>query len=243
MLRSLSNKAPFSQLEENYFQVRQKEGRILADEEVILLPQVRPGNPYQKEWKVRTISLNIIVNYLRSHQNQSSAKLLEIGCGNGWLCNRLFQAGFDVSGLDVNTRELEQAARLFPSIPFYYADVFHAPELGKYDVILLVASLQYFSDPQKLIQHLKQNHLNQSGRIIIGDTLFYTQNQKDAAKKRTLNYYTSLGFPEMAEFYFHHNKDFLREFSFTTLKKNTIFEKIGAFFKKEKHPFDIFVIH
>lgn len=242
MLQLLSDSEPFSIMEENYFRLRDKEGRIISDADLQVLPNVKADHPYADELIIRKQTLQIILNYLDTLQDKAKLQLMELGCGNGWLCHNIHRAGYAVSGVDVNLKELEQAARVFPEIPFYYADIFNSPQLGKFDLILVVAVLQYFPDPVKLIQHLKSNHLCPGGKIIIADTKLYATHQIPAAKERSVAYYRALGFPVMAEHYHHHNEEFLKDFNFKKLKKNTIFEKIGGFFGKKIHPFECILI-
>jgi hypothetical protein len=42
------------------------------------------------------------------------------------------------------------------------------------------------------------------GRIHILDSPFYHTDELKIAAERSLNYFTSLGFPQMAQYYFHH---------------------------------------
>jgi SAM-dependent methyltransferase len=243
MLHYLVETENFSKSEGLYLNAREKEGRFFTDLELKKLPLVSPNHPYVHEWKLRAKSLRIIVDYLRSKSKEARSTLLEIGCGNGWVAHQLQKEGFAVSAMDVNSKELEQAARVFPDVNFYYADIFDAELLGKFDVIILMASLQYFEDPEKLIQWLKQKHLNPRGEIIIADTMFYHPNELGNAKQRSSEYYNKIGTPEMADYYFHHTRHFLNAFSYKALKKSTIFENLAKVFGLSCHPFEIYVIH
>ncbi len=243
MLQYLVKPEIFSKSEELYLAAREKEGRFFTDPELAELPVVSNNHPYAHEWKLRAQSLKIISDYLKSKSIVVQSPLLEIGCGNGWVAHQLQKEGFAVSAMDVNSKELEQAARVFPAVNFFYADIFDAELLGKFDVIILMASLQYFEDPEKLIQWLKQKHLNPRGEIIIADTMFYHPKELGNAKQRSNEYYHKIGTPEMADYYFHHNRNFLNTFSYTALKKSTIFENLAKVFGLSYHPFEIYVIH
>jgi hypothetical protein len=69
--------------EEIYCGLRAREGRIYADEEVRQLPRVKEADPNRNEWAVRERSAKRLFHYLSSRRR--SLKILEVGCGNGWL--------------------------------------------------------------------------------------------------------------------------------------------------------------
>lgn len=135
-------------------------------------------------------------------------KILDLGCGNGWLANRLAEnPKWKVYAVDLNQEELEQGARLFgrENLEFAYADVLQGelPE-NKFDVIVLAAAVQYFPDLDTLLTTLRKL-LKANGEIHVFDSPFYkNEAEKTAARERTLAYYSDIGFPEMARFYHHH---------------------------------------
>jgi SAM-dependent methyltransferase len=73
--------------EQNYLQVRSAEGRLYSDAELAALPCVCEGHPLYDEWKIRKKSCQRLIVYLQ--QKASGLKILEIGCGNGWLAAQL----------------------------------------------------------------------------------------------------------------------------------------------------------
>ena len=46
-------------------------------------------------------------------------RILDIGCGNGFLCQQLKQAGYDVVGVEYDQTGVDVARALYPDIPFY----------------------------------------------------------------------------------------------------------------------------
>src|SRR5579859_1218772 len=142
--------------------------------------------------------------------------ILEIGCGNGWLSHQLAGIpGSEVTGLDINFTELQQAARVFnddPNLRFVQGDIRSGVlQDHLFDCILFAASIQYFPSLKKVI-YFCLSQLKPGGEIHIMDTLFYRMKDIEGAKRRTIAYYTSLGYPEMADFYFHHCVDDWRSF-------------------------------
>ena len=105
----------FSNFEEQYIMVRQKENRLYTDEQVRWLPEIEPSHPHYKEWQIRRNSCKNLVQHLSSKKKELN--ILEVGCGNGWLCSQLSRIpGSNVAGIDINKTELGQAKRVFENI-------------------------------------------------------------------------------------------------------------------------------
>lgn len=211
-----------------YLKVREKEGRLYADDVVAKLPFFAKNHVLSNEWNARFKSAKRLRTYLS--QKESSLKILDLGCGNGWLSNFLAQ-GHSVIGIDQNTFELKQAARVFAKnkkLSFLEADIFSAPFLKEsFDIILLASAVQYFPDLTNLLQTLF-HYLKPNGEIHILDSAFYAQAEIQQAIRRSEAYYASLGFAEMSQYYFHHKISDLQKFSPKWLYKPSLlrFKKI-----------------
>lgn len=190
---------------ELYLRLREKEGRLYADEIVASLPLIPAGHRFAAEWRARARSASRLTRYLSARPDPLS--ILELGCGNGWLSNLLSKTGHVVLGMDQNRHELKQAARVYQGnshLSFLESDIFSAPFLSAcFDVIILASVLQYFEDLTALISVLS-NYLRPTGEIHILDTPLYLDDELEMASRRTERYYSSLGFPEMTSHYFHH---------------------------------------
>ena len=207
-----------------YLALREKEKRVYSNEELAQLPGISTGHPHYNEWLVRKASCEKLKSLLRAKKQPLA--VLEVGCGNGWLSNQLASLpGTQVTGLDVNLPELEQGAAVFtaPNLRFVYGELRNYV-LGaeRFDVIVFAASVAYFPSLQELISVALQ-HLKPGGEIHIVDTFFYKRNEIPAARQRTLDYYSSMGFPEMAGAYFHFSLEDLDGFNYTVLQKNNPF--------------------
>ena len=77
-----------------------------------------------------------------------------------------------------------------------------------FDTIVLASVIQYFPDLPNLLQALR-GLLRPGGEIHLVDSPLYPLDAVPAARERTQAYYTSLGFPEMANHYYHHPEDAL----------------------------------
>ncbi len=209
----------------SYLAARDKEGRIVSDTELSLLPNMVKGTRNADEWLLRKKSTKRFIDYIKT---KPTISILDVGCGNGWFSNLMALNNNKVIGLDINIPELEQAARVFKkeNLQFVYGDLFKidAPFKNQFNIIVLNASVQYFEDFEALLSQLKK-FLTANGEIHIIDSPFYDLNEVAHAKKRTEDYYSKLGFPEMAKYYFHHSIDVIKDFKILHRSKNDIWSK------------------
>jgi ubiquinone/menaquinone biosynthesis C-methylase UbiE len=190
-----------------YFLLRKKEGRIYSDEEVSMLPSIHTSHQHYKEWGIRKNSCRALVSYIK-HKDSSILSILEVGCGNGWLAAQIAkEVDVDVTGIDINVHELEQARRVFHHVPglSFMPGSLQSGFLKdkKFDMIIFAASIQYFSSLKQTINTAIE-HLTLLGEVHIMDSPFYQQQELEAARQRTKDHYQSIGFAEMANNYHHH---------------------------------------
>lgn len=197
-----------------YLHVRAKEGRLYPDQIVMDLPTLPSNHPHKVEWLARASSADKLIRYIM--RLPPPLFILELGCGNGWMCHRIGNlSGVRIWGLDRGGVELKQAARLFgsPTTGFLSTDIFQSPFIyNSFDMILLASVIQYFKDLSALILAL-QPLLTNRGEIHLIDSPIYDRQELPSARERTINYYKMLGYPEMANHYFHHSTDELDKFS------------------------------
>lgn len=242
-LKTVNGVVRISEVDESferlYLQVRKKENRIYSDDEIKLLPYASKINPHKNEWALRTKSFLRFKEYLS--QKKSRLNILDLGCGNGWLAGQ-FAKDFDHNYfcVDVNLTELEQAARVFENenIKFIYSDIFATTfPANTFDIVIINSALQYFQNISVLLKELF--FISKTyGEIHIIDTPFYDQNELMQAKNRTLKYYTSLGFPEMAGKYFHHTLEDFRYLRYSYIYNPDSFKnKLSKFVFDQDSPF------
>ncbi len=191
-----------------YIALRNKEERVYSDKVVQDLPEITENHPLSKEWQIRKNSMNNLLHHLAARENCKT--ILELGCGNGWLSNKLaVNLPAEICGMDINDVELLQASDVFSkraNLSFLFADIFTV-ELGPpiFDTVIAASCVQYFPDLQKLIKRLLEL-LAPSGEIHIVDSPVYRNRKEiDAAQKRSREHFISMGFPEMSDWYFHHD--------------------------------------
>ena len=222
--------------EETYLALRRKEGRIYSDDEVRWLPTVDPSHPYFAEWQIRKRSCNKLRRYLRN--KKQSLKILEVGCGNGWLCSQLSKIeDSNVTGIDINKTELLQAQRIFGKIgnlEFLTGEIADERiQSRKFDIIIFAASIQYFPSLDETISHCLQM-LNANGEIHILDSHFYSDSESASARNRSEEYFQLMGFSEMTQHYFHHEVEQLKNYNLKTLYNPSWMRRI---FRIDKNPF------
>ncbi|MGB1319089.1 MAG: class I SAM-dependent methyltransferase, partial [Flavobacteriales bacterium] len=194
-------------------------------------PQTPNNYRHCEEWKLREFTANRALSYF---QQKKFETVLDLGCGNGWFTNALANNSNQVVGLDMNMHELKQASRVFgkPGLSFCYADVFTSglPK-GTFSLVTINAAIQYFSNLEALINRLL-DLLTPDGEIHILDSPLYKPHEVASAQKRTEHYFTEIGFPEMAENYFHHSENVFQNFNYEVLfkpnqLKNKVTRKLG----------------
>ncbi|QEM06137.1 methyltransferase domain-containing protein [Mucilaginibacter rubeus] len=221
--------------EQNYIALRQIEKRIYSDIEVLLLPHIARDHVHYKEWKIRKQSCSLLISYLK--RKRKPIKILEVGCGNGWLSAKLSEIGqSEVTGLDVNRVEINQAINVFSkkNLKFIY-DRFPSEHLEglKFDIIVFAASIQYFNCFSEVINEAFKC-LTVRGEIHIVDTPFYKPDELADAANRSKKYFSGLGHAEMAHHYHYHSINDLLEFNHKILANpRKLFNRL---FKKIKFP-------
>ncbi|MHA2103005.1 MAG: class I SAM-dependent methyltransferase [Candidatus Hodarchaeales archaeon] len=209
-------KEKFSNL---YFKMRTHEKRILTDKILNDLPLSDKNWHMSNEWKVKKLSIKILLKEI--NKQSEIHNILDLGSGNGWLSNFLSKKiNSIVVGIDVNRYELEQARRVFGNnkkLIFINCDIDTIQLASKsIDIIILSSSIQYFSNFEKLLTKLL-NSLTKKGAIFIFGSIFYSNKTIIKAKKNTIKYYNEIGFPELSSFYHHHQIENLAGFNFKTI--------------------------
>jgi len=227
--------------ERQYHNVRLTEQRIYSNEEIAMLPEISSSHIHYDEWKIRKKSSDRFLKFL-SEKNKK-LNILEAGCGNGWLAAKMASLkNANVTGIDINRIELMQAVTAFEkkeNLHFLYGDLSSSGLTPhSFDVIVFASSIQYFASLENIINNALLL-LNENGEIHIIDTPFYNGYEVANASKRTKEYYSSLGFKEMSDYYYHHSIKELHHFNYKILySPSSIFSKL----KKKQYPFHWIVI-
>lgn len=118
-----------------------------------------------------------------------SGTIIEFGTGTGNLTEKLLEAGFSVIGIEPNTKMLEVTAERFPSIKVMDGDLLEFNvENENIDAIVSTYVFHHLTDEEKGIALKKYaTLLPMNGRIVFADTVFLTEEAKQAQISKERN--------------------------------------------------------
>jgi 2-polyprenyl-6-hydroxyphenyl methylase / 3-demethylubiquinone-9 3-methyltransferase len=101
-----------------------------------------------------------IVEKIKEHQLlKSDTKVLDVGCGGGFLSNALAQQGLQVTGVDLSTESLD-VARSYDttkSVSYLTADAYKLPfEDQSFEVVTAMDFLEHVEDPARVIKEFSR---------------------------------------------------------------------------------------
>ena len=99
----------------------------------------------------------------------SVAKVLDVGCGNGVISRHLGRMGYDVLGIDVSDKTIENARAIdpMPNVKFMKKSAEELVASGeKYDIVICSEVLEHLSDPGKLLTVLYDT-IADNGKLIV----------------------------------------------------------------------------
>ena len=123
---------------------------------------------------------DVLGGIFRIIMQKKNAVVLDLGFGTGTLTAKLYEHGCFVYGQDFSGRMVELASEKMPAAQLFQGDFSRglAEPLRdrSYDFIVATYSLHHLTDEQKvvLLRSLR-DHLNEDGRILIGDVAFETR--------------------------------------------------------------------
>lgn len=229
----------------DYLTVREREGRLLEDGLVANLPDLPAKHPLHQEFALRTLSAKRLRKWLDRHE--PDGRVLELGCGNGWLLRYLVNDSERTGmGVDINRPELEQAARVFEDDPILWVlgDVFDPLFPDQFvDVIIVASAVQYFANLPRLIERLLEL-LRPTGSIHFIDSHWYHSEQQESAVDRSLEYYQRQGIPAMAQHYHHHTTESLQPYHWElAYNPHSLKNRLSRKFGQTVNPFPWIMFH
>jgi len=112
--------------------------------------------------------VNFIADVLQASL-PASARILDVGCGNGVISRHLGRLGFQVLGIDVSDKTIEKA-RSVTSLPNVVFQQKSAEELvasgERYDAVICSEVLEHLTDPGALLKVLYAT-LKEDGKLIV----------------------------------------------------------------------------
>ncbi|MBS1745947.1 MAG: methyltransferase domain-containing protein [Bacteroidetes bacterium] len=98
-----------------------------------------------------------------------TARILDVGCGNGVISRHLGRYGYNVTGIDVSEKAIEIAKKLnkYNNVRFETKSAEQLVAEGeKYDAIICSEVLEHLSNPDALLEVLNKS-LTQNGKLLI----------------------------------------------------------------------------
>ena len=103
---------------------------------------------------------------------------IDAGCGNGWVVRYMNNQSMceTAIGVDGAIEMINKAKRLDTEGQYILSDLMDYKPKKKVDLVLSMEVFYYFSNPSKLLNHIKEHWLQSKGRLIIGVD-YYKENQ------------------------------------------------------------------
>ena len=132
---------------------------------------------------------DVLGRIFRTVMEKRNAVVLDIGFGTGVLTTKLYENGCAVYGQDFSSRMIALASGKMPGAHLCQGDFSRGlaePLLRRrYDFIVATYSLHHLTDGQKLdLLPVLIEHLNDNGRILIGDVAFETRAELEQCRQQ-----------------------------------------------------------
>ncbi len=115
-----------------------------------------PASEYAAAWVIDKLKPRL----------KDQGTILEIGCADGWMANKLSALG-SVTGFDLPTTALERAAKRYEHIKFVGGDILdHCLDGKKFDSIVCMQTLPHIADHKSFFAKT-YSLLNPSGTLIL----------------------------------------------------------------------------
>lgn len=86
-------------------------------------------------------------------------RILEVGCGEGYLLEKIHRAvpTAEMLGVDNNQLALEEGRRIFPQLQLERGDIYHLPQPDhSWDVVIASEVLEHLDHPEQALEELKR---------------------------------------------------------------------------------------
>ena len=122
---------------------------------------------------------NAVTNMLKTLIKDQSQpfSFIDAGCGNGWAVREMLKYHLceQAIGVDGAKGMIQKAKNIDPNGEYVLSDLMEWKPEGLVDIVHSMEVVYYFSDPKKLILHMKNEWLKLGGSLIMGLD-FYKEN-------------------------------------------------------------------
>ncbi len=115
--------------------------------------------------------VNTLLRLLKTHKDRIKS-LVDIGCGNGWLCHATAKRGIYSIGIDLSEKKIATAKRMAREqgiehmCEFVAGDVMQWRPKEKVDLLTSHGSLHHFPAFAVALDHMVQNHMKPDGFML-----------------------------------------------------------------------------
>lgn len=97
----------------------------------------------------------------------SESRILDVGCGCGYLTNNIYNRGFKkIDGIDISEHSIRYASQKYPQISFIHGDINTYKTTYDYDLCIAVMTVNNVYDAQRFFSALKKI-LKDNGKVIL----------------------------------------------------------------------------
>ncbi len=104
-----------------------------------------------------------------------SLRILDLGCGNGYVASQIAELGHSVTGLDVSTTGIETARASFPAVPYQLGSVYDDDLIfkvgGLVDCVVSLEVVEHLFFPKRLFE--QSDKLLAEGGVLIVSTPYH----------------------------------------------------------------------
>ncbi|MGH9929685.1 MAG: methyltransferase domain-containing protein [Pyrinomonadaceae bacterium] len=120
----------------------------------------------------------------------AGARILDVGCGSGWLSEYFARLGYEVTGIDISDELIAMSRERVERVPydvdhetplrcrFLIQDIETAPLAETFDAVICYDSLHHFEDERTVFRHL-------AAMLDVGGLLFILEGHKPSAGSAT----------------------------------------------------------
>lgn len=126
---------------------------------------------------MKQIATEQTLAFVKSNLTKNHLKILEVGCGNGYLAKSLLEVGFQVTAIDKEMDCVASAKAL--GIEAIQSDILDFNTDGLFDVVLFTRSLHHIGPLDKVLVKVK-SLLCSTGKLLVEDFAFEKMDEKTA---------------------------------------------------------------
>jgi 2-polyprenyl-3-methyl-5-hydroxy-6-metoxy-1,4-benzoquinol methylase len=104
-----------------------------------------------------------------THPDGRKIRILDLGCGNGSLCNMLAKLGYEVVGVEESALGISLAQQHYPDCQFIRGSIYDLSSLNlanDFDVVISVEVIEHLFNPSALLEAAK-HYLKPAGTLIL----------------------------------------------------------------------------